>query len=127
MAIEAALAAGATVETVCAHVGIGEETYYGWVRRYPEFAERVSRARESGVVAALTSIQNAGRKGDWRASEAFLRLTRPTVYGTPKVVIGQQVKVDSSAAVQRLLTVLKDEVPDADALFRIGLRLAEGN
>ena len=68
------LSDGLTIEQSCRASGITRETLSQWRERYPELAEQLEQARERARQKALAVIRAAGET-DWRAMEAFLRLS----------------------------------------------------
>jgi hypothetical protein len=70
-----AIADGLTIRQSCVAAGIGEQTLRDWQERYPDLDLRLAEARELARQKALASIKAAGEAGDWRAMEAFLRLS----------------------------------------------------
>jgi hypothetical protein len=79
----AAIADGLTIRQSCLAAGIGEQTLRDWQERYPDFEPRLAEAREQARKQALANIKAAGDSGDWRASEAFLRLSFAADYRKP--------------------------------------------
>jgi hypothetical protein len=71
----AAIADGLTIRQSCLAAGIGEQTVRDWQERYPDLESRLAEAREQARQKALACIKAAGEAGDWRAAEAFLRLS----------------------------------------------------
>ena len=51
-----------------------------WREKHPELEPRLAQARETARRKALAGIRAAGEAGDWRALEAFLRLSFPSDY-----------------------------------------------
>jgi hypothetical protein len=74
-AASAALADGLTIRQSCLGAGIGGQTLRDWQERYPDLEPRLAEAREQARQNALACIKAAGEAGDWRAAEAFLRLS----------------------------------------------------
>ena len=82
------LRAGNYISTSCAAAGIGESTFYAWMKRgeeekdgvYREFVESVSRARVEAEVRNVALVQRAAT-GDWRAAAWFLERSLPAKYG----------------------------------------------
>jgi len=70
----ACLSDGLTIEQSCRASGITRETLSQWRERYPDLAEQLEQAREQARQKALAVIRAAGET-DWRAMEAFLRLS----------------------------------------------------
>lgn len=79
-ALEGALEAGVTIRIACDIAGIGEATYFGWARDFPEFSERSTRARAIGVVMNLSLIRGAAER-DWRAAAWLLEHCHPEHFG----------------------------------------------
>ena len=76
----AALADGLTQKQACIASGICENTLAAWREKHPELEPRLAQAREQARQKALAGIKAAGEAGDWRALEAFLRLSFPSDY-----------------------------------------------
>jgi hypothetical protein len=76
----------------CRAAGISETTLYEWRGEYPELEARLEAARERAREDALRVIQEAGKK-DWRAKEAWLRLSFPSDYRP----VGAKVEVNTNA------------------------------
>jgi len=51
---------GLPVRFSCAQAGIGTDTHYDWLRKYPEYAERIEKARADNVKTDLEFIRSAG-------------------------------------------------------------------
>lgn len=126
-----ALQAGASLPSAAAYANVAPSTLENWLAADPDFATRVARAREEGVIACLTIIRSAAQGapalGDWQAAIAWLKLVRPAEYAQPKVYVQQAVSVDTDAVRARVIQAIELEIPDDDTRFRIGLRLAEGS
>jgi hypothetical protein len=75
-----ALADGVTQKQACLASGISESTLSNWKEQHPELEICLASAREQARQKALTRIRAAGEKGDWRALEAFLRMSFPADY-----------------------------------------------
>ena len=75
----AAIADGLNIKQACMAVGIGETTLHSWAK-HPELEQQLEEARERCRAKALARIKAAGEAGDWRASEAFLRMSFPADY-----------------------------------------------
>ena len=74
-----AIEAGLTLKQACIAAGIGETTLHEWRKEYPDLKPRLEAARERAREAALRAIRAAGEK-DWRAHEAWLRLSFQSDY-----------------------------------------------
>lgn len=69
--LEQVLSSGATVKDACAYVGVSQETFYLWLRSYPEFSEVIEKARAQGKVECVALIRRAARE-NWQAAAWFL-------------------------------------------------------
>ena len=74
-----AIEAGLTLKQACIAAGIGETTLHESRKEYPDLEPRLEAARERAREAALRAIRAAGEK-DWRAHEAWLRLSFQSDY-----------------------------------------------
>jgi len=62
-------------------LGISRETHWRWTKIYPEYAEKIERARAKAEKKMLGLIKDAAPK-DWRAALALLQTSiRPGCYG----------------------------------------------
>ena len=48
---------GYTTKAACEKAGIGEETFYGWMRRNSEYAEMVRNARKEGEQRSIADVE----------------------------------------------------------------------
>src|SRR5262245_24183458 len=78
--LSAALADGLTIKQACLAARIRQSTRSAWRERHPELEAQLAEARETARRKALAGIRAAGEAGDWRALEAFLRLSFPADY-----------------------------------------------
>jgi hypothetical protein len=69
------LADGLTIRQACLACSISESTLSDWRERYADLEAHLTEAREQARRKALANIKAAGDNGDWRASEAFLRMS----------------------------------------------------
>jgi Transposase len=92
-----AVEAGLTLKQSCKAAGISETTLYEWRGEYPELEPRLEAARERAREDALRVIQEAGKK-DWRAKEAWLRLSFQSDYRPA----GAKVEVNTNAIADNL-------------------------
>jgi hypothetical protein len=99
------LADGLTKEQACVAAGIGVSTLADWLERYPQLAQRVGQAREQARQKALAGIKKAGENGDWRALEAFLRLSFPKDYRRADT----RVEVTATAQQASVITISPEE------------------
>lgn len=54
--LESAFAIGADVSLACAHAGISRQTYYEFIRKNPEFADRYELIRKKPILKALNTV-----------------------------------------------------------------------
>jgi hypothetical protein len=71
---------GLSVKKACEYAGVAQSTFFDEQVRSPEFADQIARARVRSESQAIKLIQRAGTD-DWRAAEAYLKLTDPDEYG----------------------------------------------
>lgn len=79
--LESVLSTGVCVRDACAYVGISETTYYGWCKKYAQFAKVTTRARASGRIGAASIVRRAAMDGDVQAAQWYLERTDPTNWG----------------------------------------------
>lgn len=53
------LADGCIIADICSKVGISQETYFQYIKKYPEFSEKVERAKAEANVGAVQSMRLA--------------------------------------------------------------------
>ena len=94
--ILAALDDGLTQKQACIAAGICENTLATWRDKHPELQAKMAEAREQARQKALARIKAAGESGDWRASEAFLRMSFAADYRQ-----GGNVNVNATATIQQ--------------------------
>jgi len=68
------------MKQACLAAGISEATLGRWREEHAELEPRLLEARETARRKALAGIKAAGEAGDWRALEAFLRMSFPGDY-----------------------------------------------
>ena len=116
----AALADGLTQKQACIASGICENTLTNWRNEYPELEPRLAKAREQAWQKALAGIKAAGEAGDWRALEAFHRMSFPSDYRRDA-----SVNVTATANAQQAAVVCTEE--QRQRLIELsGRLLAEG-
>lgn len=83
-----ALGVGATHEQATGYMGIGQETFYHWLRLgetgkepYKEFWEAVKKAEHQASVGWLAFIEQAARAGQWQAAAWKLERRYPKAWG----------------------------------------------
>ena len=86
----------------CVVAGIGVTTLNEWRERYPDLQERLSEAREHARLKALQAIKAAGER-DWRAWDAWLKLSYPADYR------GTRAKIEVSAFASANMLVITEE------------------
>jgi len=57
-------------------VGIGEETFYGWMREKAEFSESIKKAQSLAVARNVVTVQKAAKK-NWQAAAWWLERRYP--------------------------------------------------
>ena len=75
-----AIRIGLTQEQAAAYIGVGERTFYRWMRRglrepdtiYGQFRQAVKRGEAQSVAYEMANIRRAARDGDWKASAWLL-------------------------------------------------------
>lgn len=78
---------GNTVEVAADAAGIGEETFYGWMRRgersgkanapHREFRAAIEQARATAEATMVTRIAKAAANGSWQAAAWLLERRAP--------------------------------------------------
>jgi hypothetical protein len=105
--ILAAIADGLNLKQACIASGICQNTLATWREKYPELEQRFSEAREQARQKALAGIRAAGEAGDWRALEAFLRMSFPADYRRDS-----NINVSATAGVQQSSFVISAETAE---------------
>ena len=95
-----AIADGMPIKGACVVAGIGVTTLNEWRERYPDLQERLSDAREHARLKALQAIKAAGER-DWRAWDAWLKLTYPADYRGTRA----KIEVSAFASAMPVITV----------------------
>lgn len=67
-----AVLAGATYKLAAAKAGVSEKTIERWRKKDPDFATLVVKARAQRLVKHEENINDAGDRGDWKASAYML-------------------------------------------------------
>jgi hypothetical protein len=62
--LEDAFAIGASVEAACFKANITKQSYYNWVKSFPDMAEHFNALREKPILKALTTINDNLTKED---------------------------------------------------------------
>ena len=116
-AILSAIADGLNISQACAAVGISRPCYNKWKDQFPAFAEALEQARETSRQEALAGIKAAGESGDWRALEAFLKMSFQADYRQG----GNNINVTAQAGMQ----LVCDE-PTRARLIELNQKLLKG-
>ena len=89
---DAAWAAGVDYDTLNKWINEGKEAKSG---KFFEFIGKIREAEAKAVLRHLSVINNAAAKGDWKASERWLRMYRPTEWNEKmEVNHGGETKVE---------------------------------
>jgi hypothetical protein len=82
------LEAGLFITKACEAVGLGETTFFSWLRgtapRHRQFQARIARARAKAEGDALVCVKRAARD-DWRAAAWFLERSFPESWGPQRM------------------------------------------
>ena len=100
----AAMADGLNMKQACLAAGISEATLGRWREEHLELEPRLLEAREQARQKALAGIKAAGEAGDWRALEAFLRMSFPADYRRDA-----SINVSATASSQQAAVVCTEE------------------
>lgn len=95
-----ALADGMPQKGACITAGISETTLATWRESHPDLSGKLEAAREVARHEALKGIKRGGDK-DWRATDAWLKLTFPNDYRGNKV----EVNASANASATNIVTV----------------------
>ena len=80
-AILALLRDGNTKMIAAQASGVSYDSFNRWVQRDQHFASLVREAESVAVVSRLSNIQNAGKRGDWKADSWYLERTQREIFG----------------------------------------------
>jgi len=61
--------------------GVSYDSFNRWVQKDQHFASLVREAESVAVVSRLQNIQNAGKRGDWKADSWYLERTQREIFG----------------------------------------------
>ena len=61
--------------------GVSYDSFNRWVQRDQHFASLVREAESVAIVSRLSNIQNAGKRGDWKADSWYLERTQREIFG----------------------------------------------
>jgi hypothetical protein len=79
-----AVAEGLGLKAACVIADISYSTLMEWQREKPELAQKLEKAKEKAALEMLRRIKVAA-VDDWRAAEAYLKLTRPEIFKRPQI------------------------------------------
>lgn len=79
--------AGNYNKTACEAVGLGESTFYEWMKEKPEFAESIKKAEAKAITRNLIIIQTAAQKS-WQAAAWFLERRYFDLFGKKEKIGG---------------------------------------
>jgi predicted DNA-binding protein YlxM (UPF0122 family) len=57
--IEEAAALDASVEEICYYANISRDTYYTWIKKDPEFSDRIEKLRQRPILKARQTVVNS--------------------------------------------------------------------
>ena len=76
-----AIGLGASYLDAANAAGISYDTFNDWMNngtgKYLQFSEAIRKEQSAAVLRHLSIINSAAAKGDWKASERWLRMYRP--------------------------------------------------
>jgi predicted DNA-binding protein (UPF0251 family) len=110
------IASGLTQEQASAAVGISRKTLIRWRQADDELEDRLISAREEARSKALANIKAAGERGDWRASEAWLRMSYWNEYRErgPKVQVNTGPQLVCDEATRQRLIALAEQMKQGE-------------
>lgn len=76
----------------CLAVGIGEATYYQWLKK-EEFRESIKKARAKAISTKVTRIHKAGQDGSWQADAWWLERVARKRFGRDEPQMQQQTQI----------------------------------
>lgn len=85
--LESAFAIGADVTLACAHAGISRQTYYDYIKKYPEKADKYEQIRKKPILKALNTI--VANLEDPKVAKWYLQKKQPDDFGL-SIDIGQK-------------------------------------
>lgn len=85
--LESAFAIGADITRACAHAGINRDTYYEYIKRHPEKADKFKQLRNKPILKALNTI--VANLDDPRTAKWYLQKKLPDEFGL-SIDIGQK-------------------------------------
>lgn len=94
-----AIGLGASYLDAANAAGISYDTFNDWMNngtgKYLQFSEAIRKEQSAAVLRHLSIINSAAAKGDWKASERWLRMYRPAEWNEKmEVNHGGETKVE---------------------------------
>lgn len=126
-----ALSTGVSIRDVCAFVGISEDSYARWVKKYASFADDTARARTEARIGAAAVIRrsalgnkDAGIPANTEDAKWYLERTDPQQWGrTTKIILDVEPTIQ-----KRLQSVATERGISLAALFEAWIsELSEPN
>ena len=72
---------GVPIVHACAAVGINQDTYHRWKKKYEDFESRVKEAESHCLKMHVSTIYNAAKGGDAKAAQWWLERRHPKDFG----------------------------------------------
>lgn len=69
--------------------GINQDTFFSWLREFPEFSESVKKAEAEAEAAHVAVVKKAGKDGTWQASAWWLERRRHEAWGRKDLLAAQ--------------------------------------
>jgi hypothetical protein len=85
--LESAFAIGADVTLACSHAGISRDTYYEYIKKHPEKADKYAQLRRKPILKALNTV--VANLDDPRIAKWYLQKKQPDEFGL-SIDIGQK-------------------------------------
>jgi len=86
-AILKAISLGLTDTSAYEYAGISKDTFYTWIKEYPDFLEKLKKARSANKAYLVSKIREAGQK-QWQAHAWLLERCHPQEFGS---LVRQQI------------------------------------
>ena len=83
---------GATHGLACQAAGIGEQTFYGWMKDFPEFSDRVKAVESEAAERWLAYIESSAPK-EWQAAAWLLERRYHQAYSRRTIDKAVQVQL----------------------------------
>ena len=95
-----AIAGGSTRKDACGHAGFSEDTLAAWLKRYPDFSDKVTRAEADAAVLHAANIQRCALGGQTIRTKVVEK-TRPDG-STEKTTITELMPPDGRLSLEWL-------------------------